>query len=101
MQNIYNIHYYYWHIYKERKNVLDLISLDQDISCCNKPWKKFKKIVLTKNSKSNNFKFVTLMDALKNVKANEIVPYKIMNQQITKDSLVKCSEFSTIHGRGT
>ncbi len=58
---------------------------------------------MTKNSKLSNFKFVTLLDPLQNAKANETVPwflpYNMKNQQISKDSLVKCLEFSTIHGR--
>ncbi len=58
---------------------------------------------MTKNSKLSNFKFVTTLDPLKNAKANETVPwflpYNMKNQQISKDSLVKCLEFSTIHGR--
>ncbi len=29
---------------------------------------------MTKNSKLNNYKFVTLMDPFKNAKANEFVP---------------------------
>ncbi len=76
MQNIYNIHYYYWHIYEERKNCSWFnLSWSRDTSCCNKPCKKKKKqIVMTKNSKLSNFKFVTLMDPFKNAKANEIVP---------------------------
>ncbi len=57
---------------------------------------------MAKNSKLNDFKFVTLMDPLKNAKRNETVPqflpYNMKNQQIIKDSLVKCLEFSTIHG---
>jgi len=58
---------------------------------------------MTKNSKLSNLKFVTLLDPLKNAKANETVPwflpYNMKNQQISKDSLIKCLEFSTIHGR--
>jgi len=77
MKNIYNIHYYYWHIYEERKNCAWFnLSWSRDISC-NKPCKKKKKkkqIYMTRNSKLTDFKFVTLMDPFKNVKATEIVP---------------------------
>jgi hypothetical protein len=75
MQNTYNIHYYYWHIYKEKK-MLGVISLwSKDTSCYKKLCKKKKKqIVMNRNSKLNDFKFVTLMGPFKNVKANEIVP---------------------------
>jgi hypothetical protein len=44
------------------------------MSCCNKPCKKKKKqIVMIQNSKSSDFKFVTLMNPLKNAKENETI----------------------------
>jgi hypothetical protein len=56
--------------------VLSLISLDQEtqVVVTNHAKRKIKKKIMTKNSKLSNFKFVTLMDLLKNVKANEIIP---------------------------
>jgi len=56
--------------------MLGVISLwSKDTSCYNKLCKKKKKqIVMNRNSKLNDFKFVTLMGPFKNVKANEIVP---------------------------
>jgi len=75
MQNTYNIHYYYWHIYQKRKKYAWLnLSWSRDTSCCNKPCKKKKKqIVMIQNSKSSDFKFVTLMNPLKNEKENETI----------------------------
>jgi len=88
MQNIYNIHYYYWYIYEKiKKCVWFNLSWSRDISCCNKPCKKKKKqIVMIQNSKLNDLIFVTLMNLLKNAKANEnilyFLPYNMKNQQI-------------------
>jgi hypothetical protein len=61
---------------KKEKIVLSLISLDQEtqVVVTNHAKRKIKKKIMTENSKLSNFKFVTLMDPLKNVKANEIVP---------------------------
>jgi len=72
MQNTYNIHYYYWNIYEERKKCAWLnLSWSRNTSC-DKPCKKKKKqIVMIQNSKLNNFKFVKLMNPLKNAKENE------------------------------
>jgi hypothetical protein len=59
---------------------------------------------MIRNSKLNDFKFVTPMHPLKNAKANETIPqflpYNMRNQQITKDSIVKGPKLFTIHGRG-
>jgi hypothetical protein len=59
---------------------------------------------MIQNSKLNDFLFVTLMNPLKNAKANEkilyFLPYNMKNQQIINDSLIKDPKFSTVHGKG-
>jgi len=55
--------------------VLELIYVDQKTQVVvTNHTKRFLFFFMTKNSKLNDFKFVTLMECFKNVKGNQLVP---------------------------